>query len=53
MALGAEPTGVTAGDRVRTGAGAAARLVVYFEGSVIELAANTGILYCRTVVCLP
>jgi hypothetical protein len=37
---------VVAGDRVRTGSGAAARLL-YFEGSVIELAPNTGLLVQR------
>jgi hypothetical protein len=37
---------VAAGDRVRTGAGAAARLL-YFEGSVVEMAPNTGLLVQR------
>src|SRR3954447_26475470 len=37
---------VRGGDRVRTGADASAR-VVYFEGSVTELSANTGVLVQR------
>jgi hypothetical protein len=37
---------VNVGDRVRTGQGAAARLV-YFDGSVTELGADTGILVQR------
>jgi hypothetical protein len=37
---------VSAGDRVRTGTGASARLI-YFDGTVMEIAASTGLLVER------
>jgi hypothetical protein len=37
---------VSAGDRVRTGPGASARLI-YFEGTIMEIAASTGLLVER------
>jgi FecR protein len=37
---------VSAGDRVRTGMGASARLI-YFEGTIMEIAASTGLLVER------
>jgi hypothetical protein len=41
-----ERQAVSVGDRIRTGPGASARLV-YFEGTVIEVAAETGLLVQR------